>query len=257
FNKTLTDFVEGIGGTTVTIPFADVVPAMQRGVADCGVTGLDILRESGRDVAEVMDLGFGSCTLTLAVPEASKVQRPEDVPDGARVATSFPNLTGAYFSKLGKKVQVIQVSGATEITPHVGVADCITDLVSTGSTLAVNHLRPVGDILRSTARLVAHRASLADPRRGAALREIAFALESVVAAKGKRYLMANVPRDRLDEVRKILPGISGPTIVEVASQSFVAAHAVVDEDDVYRAVNQLKAIGATGILVLPIERLVA
>jgi ATP phosphoribosyltransferase len=148
------------------------------------------------------------------------------------------------------------VSGATEIAPHLGVADVIVDLTSTGSTLRVNGLREIGTVLESTARLIANPMALADHRISGQLGDLATALESVLRAQRKRYLMANVPKDKLAEVREVIPGLSGPTIVEVLDGgSWVAAHAVVDADAVYQTIARLKGLGAEGILVTKIERL--
>lgn len=245
---------------TVQILFVraqDIPEFVQDGVAHLGVTGEDIVQEAAKDVQEVLDLRLGYCRLVVAVPEASSVRDPKDVKPGSRVATSFPGLTRRYFEGLGKSVTVVEVSGATEITPHIGVADCIVDLTSSGSTLAMNNLREVGTIVHSTARVVANKKALADAKLRTQISPILAGLESVVAARGKRYLMANVPRAKLDEVRAILPGISGPTIMDVLSHpEIVAAHAVVDEDALFDIVQRLKQIGSTGVLVLPIERLV-
>jgi ATP phosphoribosyltransferase len=235
---------------------ADIPEFVQDGVADAGVTGLDIVRESGKDVELLMDLGFGQCKLMLAVPEESAVRAVADVAKGARVATSFPRLTRAFFEAQRKEVRVVEVSGATEVTPHIGVAEMIVDLVATGSTMKVNHMRPVATLLESTARLVGNKAALRDPAKGARIRELQWGLQSVIEAKGKHYVMANVPRARLAEVNRIMPGISGPTIVELGSRpDFVAAHAVVDERDLYHVVKELKSVGAEGILVVPVARL--
>lgn len=235
----------------------DIPEFVQDGVAHLGITGEDIIQESGKAVTPVMDLRYGYCRLVVAVPEKSPVHDAKDVPAGARVATSFPNLARRYFADAGKQVRVVEVSGATEITPHIGVADLVVDLTSSGSTLAMNNLREVGTLLHSTARVIANPAALEDREQAPRIQKILASLESVVKARGKRYLMANVPRDRLDEVRRILPGISGPTIMDILSHpEIVAAHAVVDEDALFDIVDRLKGIGATGILVLPIERLV-
>lgn len=234
----------------------DIPEFVQDGVAHVGVTGLDLVRETGKDVEEVLDLGFGSCDLVLAVPENSSHEGPLDIPSGSRVATSFPNLTRSFFEDHGVDVEIIEVSGATEVTPAVGVADAITDLTSTGSTLARNHLRPVATILESTAHLVADPRALEDPEVEREVEDLRFALKSVLDAKGKRYLMANVPGDRLDEVRKVLPGVNGPTLVEIDDHGMVAAHAVVEDASIHGTVNRLKELGAEGILVLPIERFV-
>lgn len=245
---------------TVQILFVraqDVPEYVADGVAHLGVTGADIVAETGKDVREVMDLQFGYCRLVVAVPEHSGWQDVKAIPSGARVATSFPNVARRFFKDAGKDVKVVEVSGATEITPHVGVADAIVDLVSSGSTLAMNNLREVATILPSTARLLAGARAWDDPRVRAQVDPIVDSLRSVVAARGKRYLMANVPRARLDEVRRILPGISGPTIMDLLTHpELVAAHAVVDDAHLSAVIQGLKGIGATGILVLPIERLV-
>ena len=245
---------------TVQILFVraqDIPEFVQDGVAHLGVTGEDIIQEMARNVREVLDLRFGYCRLVVAVPEASAIRDAKDVPDGARVATSFPHSARRFFEGLGKRVAVVEVSGATEITPHIGVADVIVDLTSSGSTLAMNNLREVGTLVHSTARVIANERALSDPALHRRIHPILASLESVVKARGKRYLMANVPRDRLEEVRRILPGIAGPTIMDVLSHpDVVAAHAVVDEDALFDIVTRLKQIGATGVLVLPIERLV-
>ncbi|MHB8585136.1 MAG: ATP phosphoribosyltransferase [Thermoplasmatota archaeon] len=244
--------------TILFVRAQDIAEFVDDGVADVGITGRDLLMEASRPIDELLDLGYGRCRLSVAVPNESPVKSVRDIPKGARIASSFPKLTQSFFRGHGNDVRVVEVSGATEITPHIGVADAIVDLVSSGSTLAMNHLREVEVILQSSARLVANRAAVADPKRAYEIRDLTFALSSVVAARGKRYLMANVPRGKLDQVRKIIPGISGPTIMELVSHGdMVAAHAVIDEGGIYETVNQLKQIGATGILVLPIERLVS
>ena len=236
---------------------ADIPEFVADGAAELGVTGADLLEEAQREeVEELLDLGFGSCRLVVAVRDESTVTSPGELTEGTRVATSFPGLTRRYFGSLGISVQVVPVSGAAEIAPHLGVADVIVDLTSTGSTLRVNGLKEIGTILTSTARLVANRNALADDEARRLATELGTAVESVLRARAKRYLMTNVPRDRLEEVRKVLPGISGPTIVDVLDQGrWVAAHAVVDADQVYQTITRLKALGAEGILVTRIERL--
>lgn len=235
---------------------ADIPEFVADGAADLGLTGADLVAESGRDVVELLDLGFGRCRLAVAVPDASTVRHPADIPPGSRVATTFPKLTRSFFDGMDLPIEIAPVSGAAEIAPHLGVADIIVDLVSTGSTLRVNRLREIATILDSSARVVANRAAweTGDGRR--AIRDVVTALESVLRARAKRYLMANVPRARLDEVKAILPGINGPTIVEVEdSGSWVAAHAVVDAHLVFQTIARLKDLGAEGILVTRIERL--
>lgn len=240
----------------ILVRAADIPEFLADGAAEIGVTGADLVAESGRDLTEILDLGFGSCRLVVAVRDESGIRRAADVPSGTRVATSFPGITRRWFADLGIDVEVAVVTGATEIAPHLGVADVIVDLSSTGSTLRVNGLREVDTILESSARLVASPAGLDDPTTRQRIEELSTALESVLRAQARRYLMANVPRDRLAEVRKVLPGINGPTIVDVLDDDrWVAAHAVVDADRVYQTISALKELGAEGILVTRIERL--
>lgn len=235
---------------------ADIPEFVADGAADIGVTGADLVEETGRDVVELLDLGFGRCRLAIAAPEASGIERAADIPSGSRVATSFPNLARRYFDQLGVSIEVVPVTGAAEIAPHLGVADLIVDLVSTGSTLRVNRLRELETILASSARVIANVDTCASTDTRQTIDELVAALESVLRARSRRYLMANVPRAELAEVKRILPGINGPTIVEVEDGGgWVAAHAVVDADLVYQTITRLKALGAEGILVTPIERL--
>lgn len=235
----------------------DIPEFVADGAAEFGITGRDLVEESHRsEVSELLDLGFGHCRLIVGVRDESAIQEPSQLVAGARVATSFPNLAGRFFQSLAIPIQVVSVSGAAEIAPHLGVADVIVDLASTGSTLRVNGLKEIGTILESTALLIGNQAALEvkDARRSKD--ELVAALESVLRARKKRYLMSNVPRDRLDEVRQVLPGISGPTIVDVLDKdTWVAVHAVVNADAVYQTISRLKELGAEGILVTQIERL--
>jgi len=235
----------------------DIAEFVADGAAEFGITGRDLVEESGRgEVTELLDLGFGRCRLIVAVRDESPVSEPGELPGGTRVATSFPNLARRFFEALGTPIQIVPVSGAAEIAPHLGVAEAIVDLVSTGSTLRVNGLKEIGTILDSSALLIGNRRVLAEPASERPRDELVTALESVLRAREKRYLMANVPRARLDEVRQVLPGISGPTIVDVLDRgTWVAAHAVVDANQVYQTIARLKSLGAEGILVTRIERL--
>ncbi len=234
----------------------DIPEYVADGAAELGVTGSDLVAESGRDVEEILHLGFGKCRLIVAVKDESPVRSAKDLPPGTRVATSFPRSAKAYFESLGIPIQIAPVSGAAEIAPHLGVADVIVDLTSTGSTLRVNGLREVDTILNSSATLIASPDALADDDVRGEIEILSTALESVLRAEAKRYLMTNVPRSKIDEVREVLPGISGPTIVEIADDgAWVAAHAVVDADQVYQTIAKLKELGAEGILVTRIERL--
>ena len=242
--------------TALFVRSADIPEFVANGAADLGVTGLDLVEESERDVATLLELGFGRCRLGLAVRSGDPARNVTDLPDDVKVATSFVNLTRRYFEANGKRADVVPIGGAAEVTPLLGVADAIVDVIDTGSTLRTNGLREIGSLLESSAVLIANPAALADPERGRELTDFAGTLESVLRARGKRYLMANVPRAALAEIRRILPGINGPTIVNVLDETeIVAAHAVVNQWEVDRVIAELKAVGAAGILVTPIERL--
>jgi ATP phosphoribosyltransferase len=230
----------------------DIPEFVADGAADLGITGRDLIAEADRSVEVLLDLGFGKCRLAVAAVEDSAVRDVDAVPHGTRIATVFPHVTDAFFRKRGQRIQLVPISGAVENAPRLGVADMIVDLVSTGSTLKLNGLREIGTIMESTALLVGR----ADAANQKPIRELTTALESVLRAQDKRYLMANVPRAQLPRVKEILPGINGPTVVDILNGGeHVAAHAVVDRRDVYRVIAELKSIGATGILVTSIERL--
>lgn len=242
----------------------DIPEFVSEGSVDAGITGRDAVAESGLDLLEHLDLGFGACRLVLAVPEASAARTARDLPADVRVATSYPLLTRRYFEANDKKVRIVPVTGACEVTPTLGVAEAITDLTSTGSTLAQNHLREVDTLLESSCVFVT-RPKADDGDGGAAqgadvadlMERVVFALRSVIAARGKRYLLADLPRSAVGEVRAFLPGLAGPTVVDIAGdKDMVAIQVVVDEEQIFDATQQLRALGGRGILVVPIDRMV-
>ena len=233
----------------------DVPVFVAEGAIDMGITGIDETAESGRDLDKILDLQFGYCHLAVAVPEASGITDAAQIPEGSRIATSFPNLTKQYFDKLGKKVEVITVTGACEIMPYMGVSDFIADLVSTGSTLKTNRLREVGNIIESQAVVITSKKAMAS--KGQAIQDVVDSFQSIIIAENKKYIMADIPRDKLAEVEKIIPGIGGPTVLEIAgNKDYLAVHAVIDGSKVFTTINELKRLGAKGILTTPIERLV-
>ncbi len=236
----------------------DIPEFVADGAADAGVTGRDLVVESGRALHELLDLEFGRCRLVVAAREDSGVTSLSSLPLSGRprVATVFPKLVARYFAELGRTVDIVPVSGAAEIAPHLGIADIVVDLTSTGSTLKVNGLREVATVLQSSARLITSPAALADASRRETLEGLATALASVLRARGQRYVMANVPRDALDRVRTVLPGLNGPTVIDIMNGgTHVAVHAVVAAKSIYRTIADLKALGGEGILVTRIERL--
>jgi len=235
----------------------DVPEFVADGAADAGITGFDIASESERDLTSLLDLEFGRCRLVVAAREEADSQSVSDMPTGARVATVFPRMTRRFFENLQKPIQIVPMSGAAEIAPHLGIADFIVDITSTGSTLKTNGLREIGIVAESTARLFGCASHGTWPAaKQKALEELIGALDSVVRARGKRYLMANVPRAALSKVKEILPGLNGPTVVDILDGGIhVAVHAVVPTKSVYRTIAALKTLGAEGILLTRIERL--
>jgi len=253
----------GTESEAIFVRAQDIPEFVADGAADLGVTGWDLVNESERDLSARIDLGFGRCRLVVAVRDDSDIASVEQIAPGARVATAFPQVTRRFFEAAGRAIELVPVSGAAEITPHLGIADLVVDLVSTGSTLKVNGLREIATVLESSARLVCRRddrpaddpARAADPR-AVAIDRLVVRLESVVRARMHRYMMANVPRDALARVKAVLPGLDGPTVVDVLDGGrHVAVHAVVATAEVDRVITDLKTLGATGILVTRIERL--
>lgn len=235
---------------------ADIPEYVQDGAADVGITGLDLITERGAKVETLLDLKFGKASLVLAVPEDSNFQKAQDL-EGKKIATEFPEITSQYFKKLGVNVEVIKVSGACEMTPHVGIADAIVDISSSGTTLMINRLKAIDSVFSSTVYLIANKESLRAKNK---ILDIKTALESVLNAKQRRYLMMNVPEASLKAVKEVLPGMSGPTVMKVepsklSGETILAVHAVVDADLIFTIVNKLKKVGAKDILVVPIERI--
>ena len=231
----------------------DVIEFVGDGVADLGITGIDLLTETSAELPRVRDLGYGRCRLAAAVPNDSPYQAIEDLA-GLRVATAHPNTARRFFESRSIPVDVIPISGAVEVAPRLGLAEAIVDLVSTGSTMVMNGLRPIGDVLSSEAVLVANPA--AHRERAAELTAIDTMLTAVIAARGQKYLLMNAPAAKLAELEALLPGLESPSVIPLAHDGMIAIHSVVGADDVWGLLPRLKAAGASGILVLPIEKIV-
>ncbi len=234
---------------------ADVPRFLEAGVADIGFTGFDIVTELKSDVEKIMDLDFGNCEMVVAVKEEDPYNNTAELPENINVATSFPNIAKEFLEKAGKKPKIIEVTGATEITPRLGLSDVVVDITSSGSTLKSNKLKIIGKILESSAIVVA-RKGLSDAlkKKTAAL---LTALQSVLDAREKKYLMANVPKDKLDEIRTFLPGFTAPTVMSMmGDDKNVVIHVVVDADKVFDSVEHLKALGGQGILIMTVDQMV-
>ncbi|HEY3522406.1 MAG TPA: ATP phosphoribosyltransferase [Candidatus Limnocylindrales bacterium] len=231
----------------------DVIEFVADGVADLGITGEDLLLEAASELPVVRRLGFGRCRLSIAVPVDAPWSTLEQLA-GLRIATSHPSILRRLLAERSIAADVIPLSGAVEVAPRLGVADAIADLVATGSTLVVNGLRVIEDLLASEAVLVANPDVL--PRRAAEVDALDTVLGAVLAARGRTYLMMNAPRGCLEVLEALLPGLESPSIVPLAHEGMVAIHSVVPSDDVWSLLPRLKAAGASGLLALPIEKLV-
>lgn len=232
----------------------DIPEYVQDGVVHLGITGGNLVTETEADVVTLADLGFARCTLAAAVPADAAATGFADL-DGLRVATTYPTSTRKLLGEHSVEVQLVPVSGSVEAAPRLGLADAVVDLVSTGSTLVANGLRPIGTLLTSQAVLIAGRAALREQRE--LIDRLELMLEGVVAARRRRYVMMNAPRDTVAAISELLPGLGAPTVMDLAADGQVAIHAAVDADDVWNLLPALKEAGASGILVLPVERLVA
>lgn len=236
----------------ITVMFAratDIPRYIDDGIADLGICGYDVLKEEGFKGKELLDLEFGKCKLVLACPENSGIDAPEGIKK-AKVATKFTNLAKKYFAAKKISAEIIPLSGAAEIAPQVGFSDMIIDLTSTGSTLKTHNLKVIDCLLESSARLIGKKGAAKESE------EIIIALKSVVDAEGKRYLMLNAPKKKLEEITAALPTMKSPTILDLKDPDFVAVHAVVNESDILTLVKKLKQKGARDILVTPIERII-
>ena len=231
----------------------DIPEYVQDGVVDLGITGANLVVETGARVETLARLGFARCTLQAAVPDDAPQQELAALA-GLRVATAYPVATRTCLARIGVAVELVPVSGSVEAAPRLGLSDAIVDLVSTGSTASANGLRLLGTLLESEAVLVTSQTALAE--REEAVRRLELMLSAVVAARRRRYLMMNAPASALPRIRNVLPSMGAPSVLNLAAEGEIAVHAAVDADDVWHLLAPLKAAGASSILVLPVERLV-
>ncbi len=233
----------------------DIPKFVEDEVADVGFTGFDILTETEVDVNKIMDLDFGQCNMVVAIREEDAYESANDLPQEIKVATSFPNITRHYFEGLGKKAKIIEVSGATEITPRLGLSNVVVDITSSGETLRSNKLKIIDTILASSAVIIA-RKGLSQSQK-ASSEALLIALKAVIDARDKKYLMANVPKSSLEEIKSFLPGLSSPTVMTLMNDDeHVVIHVVVDVDKVYDSIQHLKSLGGQGILIMTVDQMV-
>lgn len=231
----------------------DIPQAVEMGVADVGIVGLNEVAEKGMDVSEEMRLGFGTCRIALAVPREANYTGLEWF-NGRRVATSYPRILSRFFAEKNIKADIHEIAGSVEIAPAVGMADAIFDIVSSGGTLVQNGLREVESVFSSEAALVAHKGLDAEKR--GEIEKLKFRFRSIVDSRGMKYVLMNLPKDRLDEAVALIPGMRSPTVLSLADEGWCSLHVVIREEELWEKVEQLKALGAEGILVLALENMI-
>ena len=231
----------------------DIPQSVATGVADLGIVGENEFVERAEEADIVRRLGFSKCRLSLAIPKAI------DYPgiqwfQGRKIATSYPGILRSFLREKGVDAEIHVITGSVEISPGIGLADGIFDIVSSGSTLVSNNLSEVEVVMKSEALLIANKGLI--PEKRATLEDLLFRIEAVKAAEDKKYVLMNVPSDRLDEVIAVLPGAKSPTVMPLATPGWNSVHTVIDEKRFWEVISQLKALGAQGILVIPIEKMI-
>ncbi len=231
----------------------DIPDYVADGVADLGIVGENILAEAPKPVDVVEKLGFGRCRLSIAVPKAFEYAGAADL-GGLRIATSYPRILTEFLAARSVAAEIHEISGSVEIAPSIGLADAVCDLVSSGSTLFSNGLREIETVMRSESVLIARRGLTGDS--AALLDQLLFRIRSVLAAERNKYILLNAPNEKVAEIASLLPGIKSPTVMPLAEPGWVSLHSVISEHDFWEVVENLKAAGAEGILVLSIDQMI-
>ncbi len=231
----------------------DIPQYVQDGVADIGIVGENIHIEKAKDVELIQRLNFAKCRLSIAVPKGTEYRDITDL-NGKRIATTYPNIVRKFLDEHSVSCEIHEISGSVEIAPGIGLAEAICDIVSTGSTLLSNGLKEVETVMRSEAIMIASRQM--DNERKGLLDKLIFRIKSVNTARNNKYLLLNAPNEAIDDITAILPGMKSPTITPLGMKGWSSLHSVVNEDDFWDKIDQLKALGAQGILVIPIEKMI-
>ncbi len=231
----------------------DIPQYLRDGVVDVAIIGENILIEKGEDISIVEKLGFSKCRVSIAVPKESSIKSLKDL-EGKRIATSYPNTVSNFLSKSNTSAKLHIINGSVEIAPNIGLADAICDIVSSGSTLFKNNLKEIEVLLTSEAALV--KSPKISEENQNILDKIQFRLKSVLAGRENKYVLLNAPNNKVNEVIKILPGIKSPTILPLAKKDWSSIHSVINKNDFWEIIDELKEVGAEGILVCPIENMV-
>lgn len=232
---------------------SDIPQYLIDGVVDIAIVGDNLLVEKGQNIQIAEKLGFSKCKVSVAVPKNFNYKSTEDL-NGLRVATSYPKTVLDYFSSKGISVDIHQISGSVEIAPNIGLSDAIVDIVSSGSTLFKNGLKEVEVILKSEAVLAVSPQISEEAKQ--VLTKLQFRIQSVLRSRKSKYILMNVPNDKISEISKILPVLKSPTVMPLAEEGWSSVHSVIDEDKFWEVIDQLKEAGAEGILVCPIEKMV-
>lgn len=232
----------------------DIPEYLATGTADLGVVGQNLIFEEGVDVAELLPLGYGHCSLVVAVPKDSGITDVSQL-QGKKIATSYPKSAKKFLDNLGIQADLITLSGAVELAPNLGLSHGIVEITATGSSLVLNELVAIRDILKSEAVIAANHDSLKHPYKKRNIERLLVRLRAAQAAKRSKYVVMNVPRATLDTVISVVPGLKSPTVVPLVDPDWVAVHTVVQEDTFWEVMEQLKEAGAGGILVVPIEKM--
>ena len=234
---------------------SDIPEFVADGIVDMGITGIDLIEENESEVIKLTDLKFGQTKLVIASPEESEINSVNDITSEMTIASEFPKLTKNFLNEKNLDCKIVKLSGSTEIAPFIGVADLITDLTITGTTLKMNHLKIIDTILESTVVLITNKETYSE--KNEIIEAVNRSIKGVIDAFGKKLIMMNVKSKDLDKVKELMPSMDGPTISEVLSkEKTVAIQAVIDEDEVFTLVNDLRNAGAKDILVVPIERII-
>ncbi len=231
----------------------DIPQAVATGIADVGVVGENEFVERGEDAIIVQRLNFSKCRLSLAIPKAAEYNGL-DWFNGKKIATSYPNILQKFLNEKGLKSEIHVITGSVEIAPGIGLADCIFDIVSSGSTLVSNNLKEVEVILKSEALMIGNKNLSTEKKE--ILNELLFRFNSYKNAENKKYIILNIPNDKIDAACKLLPGMKSPSIIPLATSGWSAIHSVIEEKTFWEIISQLKALGAEGILIVPIEKMI-
>ena len=231
----------------------DIPQYLRDGVVDLAILGENLLAEKGTDLEDIEPLGFSNCRVSIAVPKGTAFKGIQDL-EGKRIATSYPNTVKTFLKENKLKADLHIINGSVEIAPNIGLADAVCDIVSSGSTLFKNNLKEVVQIAKSQALLVASPKISSDNR--AILKTLQFRIQSVLRAKTSKYILLNCPNDKIGAISSLLPVLKSPTVLPLAQEGWSSLHSVINAGDFWEVIDQLKAAGAEGILVCPIEKMV-